>query len=604
MPEIQEGEISNATVSNAIAHIKQEYGSVENGPRCITAYGDLTEAEKEADAKIKRANAKGYVNGDEGLPSGTNAQLGLPIELKLNNKSVRALQRGMTSRQTPILFGTELEPPGGYTDLQLLEVITSPRNVIVKLHPRLYLQVQLLTATAVNVYTQDAFHNGLMRVSRQIRKFSITLALDFGAFVLAFVSSDGITQFHWASRMEDLPAKHADPVRDFGAYLSRFVAWLSVHSPSTKRAAQEVIRGAGEIFPGIGMYTVNELFARAGLPIDLPDHLLWSCICCVARLLEALWTVHAVASERVQTLLSPMLAGGLTLGVTVPQRVEYAQSLLVYGKHQMKSTSRMREQCDEYNECISKSETPVHHVFEPSLIASALQKPAGPNLSHLIFKSEDRDILSGTSDPLTHYAHSKGLLHTCGQHVHPITDKPRFLDISSYKKSKVTTCMILIKKKHMWSLMNPNQAWGIGSIESSEDKACMLFHSRVTNSVKEVIGPRDYVGMPRRITMGRSTVLMVCNFDPRLPPRFMNQVLKQVRKIRPDTAARWEKEHKAWLALVEKAHPTLVEKPNCSAPQDNRQDEDASGPARKKQRMSADKRMAMAYGIQQALNRA
>lgn len=46
----------------------------------------------------------------------------------------------------------------------------------------------------------------------------------------------------------------------------------------------------------------------------------------------------------------------------------------------------------------------------------------------------------------------------------------------------------------------------IGVLESPKEKTKMLFHSRVTKSVKEVVGPRDYVGMPRRITIGRSTM--------------------------------------------------------------------------------------------------
>ncbi|KAG8965405.1 hypothetical protein FRC00_003669 [Tulasnella sp. 408] len=279
MPEVQEGAISNATATNILTHIERRHGSVENGPHCLTAYGDLTEAEREADAKIKLAIVKGTANEEDGFPSGTNAQLGLPIEFKLENKAVRALRRGTTSKQTPILFGPQLEPPNGYEELRLLGVFTSPRNVILKLHPNLYLQ---------------------------IRKFSITLAFDFGEYVLAFLSSDGITQFHWASTFEELPAKQCDLVHNFGAYLPRFVAWLSNHKPSTKKTAQEVIRSVGEIFPGIGMYTVNELFARAGLPIDLPDHLLWSCMCCVGRLLEALWTVHAEAIDRVQYVLKPV----------------------------------------------------------------------------------------------------------------------------------------------------------------------------------------------------------------------------------------------------------------------------------------------------------
>lgn len=126
-----------------------------------------------------------------------------------------------------------------------------------------------------------------------------------------------------------------------------------------------------------------------------------------------------------------MLAGGLTLGVTTQQRLEYTQYVMVYGKSEMKSSSRFRECCTEYNvshpsmafkycvhlgylvirqEAILKGQVPEHHVFEPSLISIALQKPTGPHLSHLIFKTKDPNPLFNNPDPLTQYAESRGEL--------------------------------------------------------------------------------------------------------------------------------------------------------------------------------------------------
>lgn len=43
-----------------------------------------------------------------------------------------------------------------------------------------------------------------------------------------------------------------------------------------------------------------------------------------------------------------MLDSGLTIGVSMAQRLKYAQSLLVYGKQEMKTSSRMRTLYLEY----------------------------------------------------------------------------------------------------------------------------------------------------------------------------------------------------------------------------------------------------------------
>lgn len=58
----------------------------------------------------------------------------------------------------------------------------------------------------------------------------------------------------------------SDPIGDFDAYLAEVVKWLSGRrTQSISKPAQEVIRESGTQFPGIGAYTVNELFARAGV---------------------------------------------------------------------------------------------------------------------------------------------------------------------------------------------------------------------------------------------------------------------------------------------------------------------------------------------------
>lgn len=55
---------------------------------------------------------------------------------------------------------------------------------------------------------------------------------------------------------------------------------------------------------------------------------------------------------------------------------------------------------------------PRYHVFEPSLIAAALNKEPGTNLSHLIFPCNGQadPINPEGQDPLTMYFKSKGRL--------------------------------------------------------------------------------------------------------------------------------------------------------------------------------------------------
>lgn len=93
---------------------------------------------------------------------------------------------------------------------------------------------------------------------------------------------------------------------------------------------------------------------------------------------------------------------------------------------------------------------------------------------------------------------------------------------------------------------------------------------------------------------------MVCNFDPRHPPHFMKHVLTQVRKIQPDTAARWEKEYQAWTAKVEKDRPSFFDNPKTRKLQDVDVQEEEGGKTIKKRRLGADKRMALDYTFQQS----
>lgn len=78
----------------------------------------------------------------------------------------------------------------------------------------------------------------------------------------------------------------------------------------------------------------------------------------------------------------------------------------------------------------------------------------------------------------------------------------------------------------------------------------------------------------------------------------MNHVLAKVRKIQPDTAARWEKEYQAWRALVEKDRPSFFDNPKIRKLQDEDVQEVEDGKTSKKRRLGADKRIALGQTFQ------
>lgn len=61
-----------------------------------------------------------------------------------------------------------------------------------------------------------------------------------------------------------------DRLPDNSAYLAAFIAWLderlTENSFSTTMLAAKFIRGEEKMFPGIGVYSISEIFARAGAP--------------------------------------------------------------------------------------------------------------------------------------------------------------------------------------------------------------------------------------------------------------------------------------------------------------------------------------------------
>lgn len=69
----------------------------------------------------------------------------------------------------------------------------------------------------------------------------------------------------WGRSREELPAQHVDVYQDYRGFLEQVTAWADQNLSSARNGfAINAIRKACKIFGGVGVYTVLELFFRAG----------------------------------------------------------------------------------------------------------------------------------------------------------------------------------------------------------------------------------------------------------------------------------------------------------------------------------------------------
>ncbi|KAJ6600085.1 hypothetical protein B0H10DRAFT_2196446 [Mycena sp. CBHHK59/15] len=137
------------------------------------------------------------------------------------------------------------------TELLLKDISYTHRALILDLGP-LFLIIQWMTHTAP--------HLGEL-VNKKVRKFKVKMAFIFESHVLAFNSNDLVFQPTWADSRDKLPP------RPNWVFLTTLTAWLRCLGGYSDRngLACDIIRSANNMFLGIGVYTVIEIFFLAGL---------------------------------------------------------------------------------------------------------------------------------------------------------------------------------------------------------------------------------------------------------------------------------------------------------------------------------------------------
>ncbi|KAG6914372.1 hypothetical protein DXG01_000728 [Tephrocybe rancida] len=407
-------------------------------------------------------------------------------------------------------------------------------------------------------------------VSKEDRKFHVGLALEFEEFVIAFLSNDMVFQPTWATTNEGLsaakeprlgpkqlkktipakkkvPAFTGDIIDDYPVFLQGVVSWLSLRAHLVRGGlATTAIRDSNEVWTGIGVYTVNELFFMAGLSPFLSEAEVFDSPSRTACLCEAFWTYAHPSKNDLPGLLKPAIVKGI-LAPTQKQCLVYGDWLRVYAKARVRVTARQAFLIDDYKNRLEKLEqlpepwyrnqVPLHDIFEPEEIQAALQRTGTtehPNptvvcLGPLIFGAQSWVELCNNgvagcnllgSDPLTLYFTSK------------YKDEPKpltFLRSGYYMSLFPSDDMELRKRPYRltYTYQSVKVLWSVTKKFPENSSATQL--SKVSKaSIEEIVGvKRDGMFFRNIVSSGTSGVaigpLEYCAVrkDPSLPAYLM-----------------------------------------------------------------------------------
>ncbi|KAJ7694023.1 hypothetical protein B0H14DRAFT_3175162 [Mycena olivaceomarginata] len=531
--------------------------------------------------------------------------------------SSSAVARGVNKAQGyifPPMWRTggkkDTAPLGSLTDLALAGVSYTYRALILDLGP-LFLMVQWLTHTSVQLYPRDVYEERVKSVNKKICKFRIGMALIFEHYVISFLSSDLVFQPTWASSREVLPPSPSNFYDPGWEFLTAITKWMQSRLNADRNGlACEVIRAANDAFLGIGVYTVVEIFFLAGLSPFLTEAEVFTNPSRVARFCGGYFEFLHKSRTDLWKLLRPAMKDGY-LAPTIQQRLGYIDWLHVYAKDRCKIPVRMAALVDDYTKSVRaysvraetwiRYDTPIFYdVFEPTFLATALSLDY--NLGHLIFGART-------------WVPPWGEACDSPRPFNSTLDTPTFLRPDYYTPmilDKVDFCFKSLPHRTVHTYRGDKQIWSITppatnsqgrcfipdsaevSVILGEERRHMLFSYIVKHTQKVAIGPLEYCGNAHRISMGRSTRAVPCYGDPSLPEFYAERDLKTrllptpiPGERRPTLSSAATKTLKSQLREVassralKRAHEG-EEKENMDAP-----------PKVKRSRMSADQRLAL-----------
>ncbi|KXN81811.1 hypothetical protein AN958_03741 [Leucoagaricus sp. SymC.cos] len=439
---------------------------------------------------------------------------------------------------------------GNLTLLSLQDVQFSPRGIVLDFG-LLYFYLAFLTHTSVQCVARNKWMDEIATSSQRDRGFHIAIAFEFHEFFLIFPSNDLLFQPYWASDRSLLPVKSFNIHIQYCKFLSDVARWIDKRKQKKNclrnGLACEVIREEEEVWGGVGVYTVCELFFDAGLSLFLTEKEVFDCPSRTARLCEALWCYVHRSWTGLWGLVRPALHDGM-LAPTLDQRLRYLNWLHVFAKDRTRVPQRMGELLDRYLhsmrfldiQCVQNrrkhwyregriASVTLFDVFEPAFLEEAFDKAGGvPNLGHLIFGEANwRRLRPSASipedavnmDPLTLFYQMQPGIDLSQTHLKPdhysmlLPDHERARTLFPAQQHSRTgdryLCPELYRvkasNKQLWSISPPYsdrslaiQANKISSAlvrnVTEDEKRKLLFRYKVTKTRLAAVGPLEYCG--------------------------------------------------------------------------------------------------------------
>ncbi|KDR67116.1 hypothetical protein GALMADRAFT_161738 [Galerina marginata CBS 339.88] len=471
-------------------------------------------------------------------------------------KFVRGSKGGQTALYPPTLRKTSKCPtPDDITTLQLRGVGWNPRASFLDFGS-LRLKIAYLTHTSIQFYTRKQWETSVMPISKDQRG-KVGLALEFESYFIAFITNDLVFQPTWQEKWNPDPKLWLAPIpppifEDYLVFLAGVANWITRRSTGNRFGlACEAMRSAQDEWPGLGVYTVLEVFFDAGVSPFLMEFEVFKCPSRTARICESFFAYAYRSKQHLPSLLKSAMVDGV-LAPTQDQRLKYMYWLHVYGKDKTSVPCRMAELVDAHNATLTELEgqsdlwyrdrVPLYDAFEPLYLRDAFENKA-VTLGHLIFGAEPWKTLTGRkiihSDPLSQMFKRQGLLSStthlqlaCYNVLYPSQDRV-FRSTYAYQA-----------RKQIWSITRSFPTNSRNSVAEKQlpkdfeefvgpERTQRLFKSIVTSNGGSVaIGPLEYCGNGHVVTLpsGKKHLSIARATDPTLSTHhIVNQAKREFR---------------------------------------------------------------------------
>ncbi|KAF8072162.1 hypothetical protein FPV67DRAFT_1779227 [Lyophyllum atratum] len=487
----------------------------------------------------------------------SNASDGHVYRLDATCDVIRGTSGAQTSLWPPTWKKTRKNPnPPSINTLSLKDITMTGRAVILDLG-KLFLKFSYLTHTSVQIYPRNVWYTSVCGIDKSERGFRVGLALEFGDFIIAFVTIDMVFQPIWTTTKAKLPITPPDAYYDYSAFLEGVVKWIKGRSDAPRTGlALKAVRNTQDVWSGIGVYTASELFFDAGLSPFLTEAEVFDSPSRSARLCEAFWCFAHRSHTKLQSLLRPCMVKGL-LAPTKEQRLKYKNWLHVYAKDRVQMPARLGVLVDEYQLKLQelggkdklwfRNRVPLYDPFEPEYIVAALNRKSPPPLGRLIFGKEVwvqlmKGDTSLPTDPLSSYFGKKSILQELKTFLKP-KHYTALLPDSQLKCLRPTYAFKM--RKQVWSVtdmypVNSRATSSSQKMTSTEiepvigaDRTKLLFKTIVEETCSVAIGPLEYCGNGRvvRDNHGRK-LLSAVRGDPGIASHHAVRELVGIARIK------------------------------------------------------------------------